>query len=92
VAPRLAGEQALAADTHGAAAPTVAPGGVVFEILSGYNPLPERRVKDVSLSEDATGSDGAAVEGSRNRTAKSGVRHHGASQGTTGGTLKGGAR
>ena len=92
VAPRLAGEQALTADTHGAVAPTVAPGGVVFEILSGYNPLPERRVKDVSLSEDATGSDGAAVEGSRSRTAKSGVRHHGASQGTTGGTLKGGAR
>jgi type IV pilus assembly protein PilN len=93
VAPRLAGEQALTADTtHGAAAPTVAPGGVVFEILSGYNPLPERRVKDVSLSEDATGSDGAPVKGSRSRTAKSGVRHHGASQGKTGGALKDGAR
>jgi type IV pilus assembly protein PilN len=92
VAPRLAGEQALTADTHGAAAPTVAPGGVVFEILSGYNPLPERRVKDVSLSEDATGSDGAVVEGSRSKTAKSGVRHHGTSRGTTGGTLKGGVR
>jgi type IV pilus assembly protein PilN len=89
VAPRLAGEQALTADTtHGGAAPTVAPGGVVFEILSGYNPLPERRVKEVSLPEDATGSD----DGSRSRTAKSGVRRHGASQATTGRPLKGGAR
>ncbi len=47
VAPRLAGEQALTADST-RAMPMVAPGGVVFEILSGYNPLPERRVKNVA--------------------------------------------
>jgi type IV pilus assembly protein PilN len=92
VAPRLAGEQALADTSHGTGAPTVAPGGVVFEILSGYNPLPERRVKDVALAEDATGSGVAHSVGSRGRKAKSGVRRGGTSQGTTGGALKGGAR
>jgi type IV pilus assembly protein PilN len=92
VAPRLAGEQALTADTHGAAASTVAPGGVVFEILSGYNPLPERRLKEVALTDETDENSVADDKGSRGSTAKSGTRHHGASQGTTGGALKGGAR
>jgi type IV pilus assembly protein PilN len=93
VAPRLAGEQALTADSsHGAAASTVAPGGVVFEILSGYNPLPERRVKEVALTDETDENGVADGKGSRGRTAKSGARHHGASQATTGKPLKGGAR
>jgi type IV pilus assembly protein PilN len=88
LSPRLAGEQALTADSaHGSGAPTVAPGGVVFEILSGYNPLPERRVKDVALVED---SDGGVVAHGRGSRGKTGV--HGASQGKTSGALKGGAR
>jgi len=90
VAPRLAGEQALTAEsTHGSGAPTVAPGGVVFEILSGYNPLPERRVKDVAAEVTERG---AARDGSRGRAAKSGVRRGGTSRGTPGRALKGGAR
>jgi type IV pilus assembly protein PilN len=92
VAPRLAGEQALTADTHGAAASTVAPGGVVFEILSGYNPLPERRVKEVALADETDENSAGDDKSSRGSTAKSGARHRGASQGTTGGALKGGAR
>ena len=49
LAPRLAGEQAMTADSShgGAGVAPVVPGGVVFEILSGYNPLPDRKVKDV---------------------------------------------
>ena len=60
---------------------------MVFEILSGYNPLPERRVKEVALVE---GSDGGVVvhgHGSRGKTGP-----HGASQGKPSGALKGGAR
>jgi type IV pilus assembly protein PilN len=88
LSPRLAGEQALTADSgHGSGAPMVAPGGVVFEILSGYNPLPERRVKDVALGED---SDGGVVVHGRGSRGKAGG--HGASQGKTSGALKGGAR
>ena len=96
VSPRLAGEQAMTADSAhgGAAASTVAPGGVVFEILSGYNPLPEGRVKDVALEEDEAGRSAGSVahESLRDRTAKSGTRRRGASQGTVPGALKGGAR
>ena len=42
LAPRLAGEAAQTADTSRAAGSTLpaAPAGVVFEIFSGYNPLP----------------------------------------------------
>jgi len=86
LSPRLAGEQALTADSaHGSGAPTV-PGGVVFEIMSGYNPLPDGRVKNVALVEDSDGGD-VVHGGSRSKK-----RLHGASQGTTGGALKGGAR
>jgi type IV pilus assembly protein PilN len=91
VAARLAGEQALTADTsHGAGAPTVAPGGVVFEILSGYNPLPESRVK--AVTDEAEGSSTLHSGGSRGKTTKNGARHNQSSQHTTGGALKGGAR
>ncbi len=77
VAPRLAGEQALTAETsHAPGAPVVAPGGVVFEILSGYNPLPETKAKVVSVAKvekvsKAPGS--GAVKGgvaSRSKTGK----------------------
>jgi type IV pilus assembly protein PilN len=82
LAPRLAGEQALTAETGqgnrgGFVTQPAAPGGVVFEILSGYNPLPERRVKDVAEKkpDDSAGSE---------------MSHHGASRGKP--TLKGGTR
>jgi type IV pilus assembly protein PilN len=63
VAPRLAGEQALTAEGNQGnrggfgAQPVAAPGGVVFEILSGYNPLPERPAKkDVVLKKGSEGT------------------------------------
>jgi type IV pilus assembly protein PilN len=92
VSPRLAGEQAMTADSShgGPGGSTVAPGGVVFEILSGYNPLPDRRVKDVAERNKAEGT--GVVPGSESR---GGTRHHETHlQGTTGTrrTLKGGAR
>jgi type IV pilus assembly protein PilN len=88
VAPRLAGEQALTAETsRGAGAPTVAPGGVVFEILSGYNPLPDRPLKTVAVKTPdlPVGSGAAKVGTPRGRTAKSRGVPNGAA-------LKGGAR
>ena len=89
VAPRLAGEQALTADaSHGGAAATLVPGGVVFEIMSGYNPLPERRVKD---KEVATADEGEGSNGSHAAGPVSKPRRHGVPHGTNG-TLKGGAR
>ena len=42
LSPRLSGETALTASEANRGGPAVAPGGVVFEILSGYNPLPEK--------------------------------------------------
>jgi type IV pilus assembly protein PilN len=91
VAPRLAGEQALTAETsHGAAMQTVAPGGVVFEILSGYNPLPERKVKEVGVKKnsDKTGaSDAEHGKALPRRTVK---RSGAAPKGVP--ALKGGAR
>lgn len=42
LSPRLSGETALMASEANRGGPAVAPGGVVFEILSGYNPLPEK--------------------------------------------------
>lgn len=74
----------------GPEASTVAPGGVVFEILSGYNPLPDRRVKDVAEKNKAEGSGVVPDGGSRGRT-----RHHETQpqgKAATRGTLKGGAR
>jgi len=88
LAPRLAGEQAMTAESaRNGIAPTVAPGGVVFEILSGYNPLPEDRVKDVAKkgAADSADSDVPRSAGSRGRSPKS-------RKATTGGALKGGAR
>jgi type IV pilus assembly protein PilN len=89
VSPRLAGEQALTADSShgGTGAPTVAPGGVVFEILSGYNPLPDRQVKDAA--DKGEGAGGGDAHG-----ASQGKERHGAShkKAAAGGALKGGTR
>lgn len=41
VAPRLSGETALTQSEANRGGPMAGPSGVVFEILSGYNPLPE---------------------------------------------------
>jgi type IV pilus assembly protein PilN len=95
LAPRLAGEQAMTADSShgGAGAAGVVPGGVVFEILSGYNPLPERKVKDV-VEKDSDGVvEGDTTPGAGARR-KSGRTGRVAPKGTAAadGALKGGAR
>jgi type IV pilus assembly protein PilN len=95
VAPRLAGEQALTAETsHAPGAQPVAPGGVVFEILSGYNPLPEKKAKDVAKDAGGPKSSKAAVSGAAKGRVVSprgkATKGHAAVQ--AGGTLKGGAR
>ena len=64
VAPRLAGESAQTAENRGASVPGVVPGGVVFDILSGYNPLPEKAAK-VAKTEKAD------IAGSAERSSKS---------------------
>jgi type IV pilus assembly protein PilN len=64
VAPRLAGEQALTAETsHAPGAQPVAPGGVVFEILSGYNPLPEKKKDVVVAKASSEAKAGGAAKG-----------------------------
>jgi type IV pilus assembly protein PilN len=58
VAPRLAGEQTQAQETGGRGGfQPAAPGGVEFDILSGYNPLPPsalKAAKDTSVKEDVS--------------------------------------
>lgn len=82
LAPRLAGEQALTAEGNqgirGVAVQPVVPGGVVFEILSGYNPLPERPVKVVATEKHSDKS-------------QSSVPHGGASTGRKAGRARGSA-
>jgi type IV pilus assembly protein PilN len=56
LSPRLASEQAQTQEGNRNAAQVVAPGAVQFDVLSGYNPLPEKSTKDVA----AKGKGGAA--------------------------------
>ncbi|NYF52940.1 PilN domain-containing protein [Tunturiibacter gelidoferens] len=56
LSPRLASEQAQTQEGNRSAAQVTVPGAVQFDVLSGYNPLPERSVKDVA----AKGKGGAA--------------------------------
>jgi type IV pilus assembly protein PilN len=56
IAPRLAGEAAQAQETGRVSASPTAPGAVEFDILSGYNPLPELKpLKDRSPEAEGTG-------------------------------------
>ncbi len=81
VSPRLASEQAQTQEGNRQAAQIVAPGAVQFEILSGYNPLPEKPLNEVVVAKDEdsgtpkTGATGAARNAASRRspTAKSGV-------------------
>jgi type IV pilus assembly protein PilN len=56
LSPRLASEQAQTQEGNRNAAQVTVPGAVQFDVLSGYNPLPERPAKDVG----AKGKSGAA--------------------------------
>lgn len=59
VAPRLSGETALTQTEANRGGSMAAPGGVVFEIISGYNPLPE---KTASSGEKTTSSGKAGAK------------------------------
>jgi type IV pilus assembly protein PilN len=56
LSPRLASEQAQTQEGNRNAVQVMAPGAVQFDVLSGYNPLPEKSTKDVA----AKGKGGAA--------------------------------
>jgi type IV pilus assembly protein PilN len=80
VSPRLASEQAQTQEGNRQAAQMVAPGAVQFEILSGYNPLPAKPLKEVSANKDGDGAPKVGATGAarnagtrRSPTAKSGV-------------------
>jgi len=51
LSPRLSSEQAQTQEAnHSVNAPVTMPGAVQFEILSGYNPLPAKPVKEISAT------------------------------------------
>ena len=55
VAPRLSGETALTQSEANRGGPMATPGGVVFEILSGYNPLPEKTASATNVARKSGG-------------------------------------
>jgi type IV pilus assembly protein PilN len=70
LSPRLASEQAQTQEGNRNAAQLTAPGAVQFDVLSGYNPLPEKPMKDVAAKDkkdkgDATEGDSGAVKKKR---------------------------
>ncbi|WP_353063260.1 PilN domain-containing protein [Tunturibacter psychrotolerans] len=73
LSPRLASEQAQTQEGNRNAAQLTAPGAVQFDVLSGYNPLPEKPVKDAAAKDkkdkkdngDATESDSGVVKKKR---------------------------
>jgi type IV pilus assembly protein PilN len=76
LSPRLASEQAQTQEgNRNAAVVQLAPGAVQFDVLSGYNPLPEKHVKEVSTAKDedgaAEGDSTAATRKKARRTPKS---------------------
>lgn len=54
LSPRLSGETALT-PSAGQGGPMAAPGGVVFEIMSGYNPLPEKTASATNIARKSGG-------------------------------------
>ena len=77
LAPRLAGEQALAAEGNqgNRGMSVAAPGSVVFEITSGYNPLPLPAVnKNKEKSRKAEGTDAADSAKDKASPKKPGVK------------------
>ena len=54
LSPRLSSEQAQTQEANRSVnAPATMPGAVQFEILSGYNPLPAKPVKEISATKDS---------------------------------------
>jgi type IV pilus assembly protein PilN len=76
LSPRLASEQAQTQEGNRNAAQLTAPGAVQFDVLSGYNPLPEKPAKEAAKEKRA--ADGASGAGKKKRAApKSTLPGHG---------------
>ena len=75
LSPRLSGETALVAQTV-SGRPATAPSGVVFEIMSGYNPLPEKTAKPApkTLAEKTSKMDRRTARPRRSRMKQPGVK------------------
>ncbi len=78
LSPRLSSEQAQTQEANRSVnAPVTAPGAVQFEILSGYNPLPAKPVKEISAAKDddstKAGDVRTKVKPSNNSSPRSGV-------------------
>ncbi|MBB5344433.1 PilN domain-containing protein [Tunturibacter empetritectus] len=72
LSPRLASEQTQTQEGNRNAAQVTAPGAVQFDVLSGYNPLPERSGKDVSAKDkSASDSDSGVMKKKRATAPKS---------------------
>lgn len=84
VSPRLASEQAQTQEGNRSASAlqVTAPGAVQFDILSGYNPLPEtssgKAAKRVAAASDAAGKPAEAPAAGKQRSARRGRRPSGA--------------
>lgn len=75
LSPRLTGETALVAQTE-RGGPAAGPVGVVFEIMSGYNPLPEKMVKPApkTLAEKTSKMDRRTERPRRSRMKQPGMK------------------
>jgi type IV pilus assembly protein PilN len=77
LSPRVSSEQAQTQEgNRGTNAPVTMPGAVQFEILSGYNPLPAKPVKELSATKDGDSIKPGAVKKvrpSNNTLPRSGV-------------------
>jgi type IV pilus assembly protein PilN len=63
LSPRLSSEQAQTQEgNRGTNGPVTMPGAVQFEILSGYNPLPAKPVKEVSATRDRDSTKAAVAK------------------------------
>jgi type IV pilus assembly protein PilN len=70
LSPRLASEQAQTQEGNRNAAQVTVPGAVQFDVLSGYNPLPEKSPKDVAAKGNGGAAEGdSAADGAKKKRA-----------------------
>jgi len=71
LSPRLASEQAQTQEGNRNAAQVTAPGAVQFDVLSGYNPLPEKSTKEAAKEKSKTDDDSGVIKKKRATAPKS---------------------
>ena len=83
LSPRLSSEQAQQQEgnRNAAAVQMLAPGAVQFEILSGYNPLPAKPVKEASADKDEDGDSPKEVVVKKHAAPKGGLPKSGLQKG-----------